>query len=74
MSMIKRATGKIEKFTNADGEEVDVDKSVVWADEKNDANEKVAAIKDELVIPLTTDMDLDPNASDEDDTVIAKDC
>lgn len=74
MSMIKRATGKIEKFTNADGEEVDVDKSVVWADEKNDANEKVAAIKDELVIPLTTDMDLDPNASDEDDSVIAKDC
>jgi len=74
MSMIKRATGKIEKFTNADGEEVDVDNSVVWADEKNDANEKVAAIKDELVIPLTTDMDLDPNASDEDDSVIAKDC
>jgi len=31
-------------------------------------------IKDELVIPLTTNMDLDPNASDEDDSVIAKDC
>ena len=29
MSMIKRATGKIEKFTNADGEEVEVDNSVV---------------------------------------------
>jgi ribosome maturation factor RimP len=73
MSMIKRATGKIEKFTNAEGEEVDVDNSVVWADEKETKNE-VIAIKDELVIPLTTEMDLDPNASDEDDSVIAKDC
>ena len=73
MSMIKRATGKIEKFTNADGEEVDVDTSVVWADEKDTKNE-VVAIKDELVIPLTTEMDLDPNASDEDDSIIAKDC
>ena len=25
MSMVKRATGKIEKFTNAEGEEVDDD-------------------------------------------------
>lgn len=73
MSMIKRATGKIEKFTNADGEEVDVDTSVVWADEKDTKNE-VVAIKDELVIPSTTEMDLDPNASDEDETIIAKDC
>jgi len=73
MSMIKRATGKIEKFTNAEGEEVDADNSVMWADEKEQKSE-VVAIKDELVIPLTTDMDLDPNASDEDDSVIAKDC
>ena len=73
MSMIKRATGKIEKFTNAEGEEVDVDNSVMWADEKN-STEEVVTIKDELPIPLTTDMDLDPNASDEDDSVIAKDC
>lgn len=73
MSMIKRATGKIEKFTNAEGEEVDVDNSVVWADEKETKNE-VVAIKDELVIPMTTEMDLDPNASDEDDSIIAKDC
>ncbi len=73
MSMIKRATGKIEKFTNAEGEEVDVDNSVMWADEKA-STEEVVAIKDELPIPLTTDMDLDPNASDEDDSVIAKDC
>lgn len=73
MSMIKRATGKIEKFTNAEGEEVDVDNSVMWADEKS-STEEVVAIKDELPIPSTTNMDLDPNASDEDDSVIAKDC
>jgi hypothetical protein len=70
--MVKRATGKIEKFTNAEGEEVSAD-NLVWADEKKDET-VTAQIKDELVIPLTTDMDLDPNASDEDDTVIAKDC
>jgi hypothetical protein len=67
--MIKRATGKIENFTNAEGEEVEVDNS----DEKENKDE-VVAIKDELVIPLTTDMDLDPNSSNEDDSVIAKDC
>ena len=39
MSMIKRATGKIEKFTNAEGEEVDVDNSVMWADEKSSTEE-----------------------------------
>lgn len=73
MSMIKRATGKIEKFTNAEGEEVEVDSSVVWAEEK-DTKEEVVAIKDELKIPLVTEMDLDPNATDEDDSIIAKDC
>lgn len=72
MSMVKRATGKIEKFTNAEGEEVSAD-NLVWADEKKDET-VTAQIKDELVIPMTTNMDLDPNASDEDDTVIAKDC
>jgi hypothetical protein len=72
MSMVKRATGTIEKFTNAEGEEVIAD-NLVWADEKKDET-VTAQIKDELVIPLTTDMDLDPNASDEDDSVIAKDC
>jgi hypothetical protein len=70
--MVKRATGKIEKFTNAEGEEVTAD-NLVWADEKKDET-VTAQIKDELVIPLTTNMDLDPNASDEDDSVIAKDC
>ena len=72
MSMVKRATGKIEKFTNAEGEEVTAD-NLVWADEKKDET-VTAQIKDELVIPSTTDMDLDPNASDDDDSVIAKDC
>ena len=73
MSMIKRATGKIENFTNAEGVEVEVDNSVVWADEKENKDE-VVAIKDELVIHSTTQMDLDPNSSNEDDSVIAKDC
>lgn len=72
MSMVKRATGKIEKFTNAEGEEVTAD-NLVWADEKKDET-VTAQIKDELVIPSTTNMDLDPNASDEDDSTIAKDC
>jgi hypothetical protein len=72
MSMVKRATGKIEKFTSAEGEEVDAT-NLVWADEKKD-DTAAQQIKDELVIPLTTDMDLDPNASDDDDSVIAKDC
>jgi hypothetical protein len=72
MSMVKRATGKIEKFTNAEGEEVTAD-NLVWADEKKDET-VTAQIKDELVIPSTTNMDLDPNASDEDDSIIAKDC
>jgi hypothetical protein len=70
--MVKRATGKIEKFTNAEGEEVTAE-NLVWADEKKDET-VTAQIKDELVIPMTTDMDLDPNASDEDDSIIAKDC
>jgi hypothetical protein len=71
MSMVKRATGKIEKFTDAEGQEVEVEnKDVVWADEKTD--QKLA--KDELVIPSTTSVDLDPNATDDDDSVIAKDC
>jgi hypothetical protein len=69
--MVKRATGKIEKFTDAEGQEVEVEnKDVVWADEKVD--QKLA--KDELVIPSTTSVDLDPNATDDDESVIAKDC
>jgi hypothetical protein len=71
MSMVKRATGKIEKFTDSEGHEVQAD-NLVWADEKKD--DTPASIKDELVIPLSIDMDLDIDASDEDDTVIAKDC
>ncbi len=68
--MIKRATGKIEKFTDAEGDEVVAsNEGVVWADEK-----KQNPIKDELVIPLTIDVDLDINKSDEDDDVVAKDC
>ena len=47
MSMVKRATGKIEKFTDSEGHEVQAD-NLVWADEKKD--DTSAPIKDELVI------------------------
>ena len=67
MSMVKRATGKIENFTSAEGEEVNA-ANLVWADEKNQP------IKDELSIPLTTDVDLDIDSVDEGDDVVAKDC
>jgi hypothetical protein len=70
MAMVKRATGKIEKFTDAEGDEVVVsDEGVVWADEKD-----TTPIKDELVIPLTTDIDLDIDRSADDDDIVAKDC
>ena len=70
MAMVKRATGKIEKFTDAEGDEVVAsDEGVVWADEKD-----TTPIKDELVIPLTTDIDLDIDRSADDDDIVAKDC
>lgn len=69
MSMIKRANGEIKTFTDEEGKEVEVNKDVVWADEKT-----APVIKDSLEIPLTTDITLDPNATDESDDIIAKDC
>jgi hypothetical protein len=68
MAMVKRANGKIENFTDNDGDEVKAEevKDVIWADEK--------AIKDELSIPLTTDVDLDIDAIDDGDDVVAKNC
>jgi hypothetical protein len=70
MAMVKRATGRIEKFTDGEGDEVKAEevKDVVWADEKNQQ------IKDELSIPLTTDVDLDIDAVDDGDDVVAKNC
>ena len=70
MAMVKRANGKIEKFTDGAGDEVKAEevKDVVWADEKNQP------IKDELSIPLTTDVDLDIDSVDEGDDVVAKNC
>ena len=70
MSMIKRATCNIEKFTDADGHEVDADKKVLWADEKQEESK----VKDSLDIPQTTDIEIDINSTDDDDSVIAKDC
>jgi len=70
MAMVKRANGKIEKFTDNDGDEVKAEEvnEVVWADEKNQP------VKDELTIPLTTDVDLDIDAVDDGDDVVAKNC
>lgn len=72
MAMIKHGTGKIEKYTDAQGEEVNVktaeettDPNVVWADEK---------IKDSIDVSNVQDIDLDINSSNDDDDTIAKDC
>lgn len=70
MAMVKRANGRIEKFTDNDGDEVKTEQanSVVWADEKEQP------IKDELSIPNATDVDLDIDAVDDGDDVVAKNC
>jgi hypothetical protein len=69
MSMIKRANGQVESFTDEQGKEVKAD-NLVWADEKD----KQPEIKDALDIPVLNDLNLDINSSDDDDSVIAKDC
>jgi hypothetical protein len=69
MSMIKRANGQVESFTDEQGKEVKAD-NLVWADEKENQPE----IKDALDIPVVNDLTLDINSSDDDDSVIAKDC
>ena len=70
MSMIKRANGQIENFTDEKGNEVDAKVDVVWADEK----EKKPVIKDALDVDVIADISLDINATDEGDDVVAKDC
>lgn len=67
MSMVKRANGKIENFTDKDGNEVQADKDVVWADEKK-------PIKDVLDVDAPQDLTLDIDATDDSDDVVAKDC
>jgi hypothetical protein len=67
--MIKRANGQVESFTDEQGKEVKAD-NLVWADEKD----KQPEIKDALDIPVLNDLNLDINSSDDDDSVIAKDC
>ncbi len=70
MAMIKRATGKIEKFTDAEGDEVVAsNEGVVWADEK-----KQEPIKDALDIPVVDDITLNTEETDTSDDVIARDC
>jgi hypothetical protein len=67
--MIKRANGQVESFTDEQGKEVKAD-NLVWADGKD----KQPEIKDALDIPVLNDLNLDINSSDDDDSVIAKDC
>jgi hypothetical protein len=69
MSMVKRANGQVESFTDEQGKEVKAE-NLVWADEKD----KQPEIKDALEIPVVDDLTLDVNAADDDDSVIAKDC
>ena len=70
MSMIKRANGQIENFTDEQGKEV-VAENLVWADEKED---KAPEIKDALEIPVVADITLNVDSSDDNDDTIAKDC
>lgn len=72
--MIKRGTGKIDKYTDASGEEVSVeakenqesvDANLVWADEK---------IKDAIDVNTVNNIDLNVDDSNDDDETIAKDC
>jgi hypothetical protein len=68
MSMIKRANGQVESFTDEQGKEVRAE-NLVWADEKD----KQPEIKDALDVQVVEDLTLDIN-SPEDEDVIAKDC
>jgi hypothetical protein len=68
MSMIKRANGQVESFTDEQGKEVKAE-NLVWADEKD----KQPEIKDALDVQVVEDLTLDIN-SPEDEDVIAKDC
>lgn len=70
MSMIKRATGSIKSFTNEEGVEEEI--QVVESEDKPEAQNIV--VKDVLEIPLVTAIELDINATDEGDDVVAKDC
>ena len=74
MAMIKRGTGKIDKYTDASGEEVSVeakenqesvDANLVWADEK---------IKDAIDVNTVNNIYLNVDDSNDDDETIAKDC
>ncbi len=69
MSMIKRANGQIETFTSEEGNEVEAQNDVVWADEK-----KQEPIKDALDIPVVDDITLNTEETDTSDDVIARDC
>ena len=72
--MTRRATGRIEQFTDEQGEEHDAP-NLVWANE--DPNAELEPIEkpnpEAIDIPIETNIDVDLNADDDDD-VIAKSC
>jgi hypothetical protein len=68
--MIKRATGSIKSFTNEEGVEEEI--QVVESEDQPEAQSII--VKDVLEIPLVTAIELDINATDEGDDVVAKDC
>lgn len=69
MGMIKRANGQIENFTDENGKEVEAKTNLVWADEKDKP-----VIKDSLEVDALTDINLDIEATDDSEDVVAKDC
>ena len=69
MSMIKRANGQIKNFTDAEGNEVEAKTDLVWADEKEEPK-----IKDALDVNNVIDINLDIDATDQAEDVVAKDC
>lgn len=72
--MTRRATGRIEKYTDEKGEEHDAP-ALVWKNEDPDAevDPLTQPIREAIDIPLDVEVDVDLNADDDED-VIAKSC
>lgn len=72
--MVRRATGRIEKYTDEQGEEHDAP-NLVWKNENSDAelDPLTQPIREAIEIPLQVEIDVDLNADDDEDD-IAKSC
>lgn len=73
--MIRRATGRIEKYTDEQGEEHDAP-NLVWKSEDPDAEPDplTKPIREAIDIPLEVDIDVDLTADDDGEDIIAKSC